>query len=116
MSFANTQHRNQFPRPLFKVVMLYVDEDTSILRQLERAKLASVHNKRVLDAGAGQLWEQRATDLSIEKAKKRYEIFRQHHSAVLRLKQFFPFHLIDAMGSLAETQEAITTELRCGSP
>lgn len=57
--------------------------------------------------------EQRATDLSIEKAKKRYAIFRQHHSAVLRLKQFFPFHLIDAMGSLAETQEAVTTELRC---
>ncbi len=56
--------------------------------------------------------EQRATDLSIEKAKKRYAIFRQHHSAVLRLKQFFPFHLIDAMGTLGETQEAITTELR----
>ncbi|GIL75776.1 hypothetical protein Vretifemale_5490 [Volvox reticuliferus] len=110
--FANTTHRSQFPRPLFKVVMLYVDEDTSIMRQLERAKLASVHNKRVLDAGAGQLWEQRSTDLSIEKAKKRYAIFRQHHSAVLRLKQFFPFHLIDAMGTLAETQEAITTELR----
>lgn len=36
--------------------MLYVDEETSIERQLERAKLASVHNKRVLDAGAGQLW------------------------------------------------------------
>lgn len=56
VSFAHTQHRNQFPRPLFKVVMLYVDEENSILRQLERAKLASVHNKRVLDAGAGQLW------------------------------------------------------------
>jgi adenylate kinase len=54
--FAHTPHRHQFPRPLFKVVMLYVDEDTSITRQLERAKLASVHNKRVLDAGAGQLW------------------------------------------------------------
>ncbi|PNH12318.1 adenylate kinase, partial [Tetrabaena socialis] len=109
--FTNTTHRNQFPRPLFKVVMLYIDEDTSLLRQLERAKMASVHNKRVLDAGAGQLWEQRSTDLSLEKAKKRYSIFRQHHSAVLRLKQFFPFHLIDAMGTLAETQEAITTEL-----
>lgn len=59
--FANTSHRNQFPRPLFKVVMLYVDEDTSIMRQLERAKLASVHNKRVLDAGAGQLWWVHAT-------------------------------------------------------
>ncbi len=45
------------PLPAFaQVVMLYVDEETSIERQLERAKLASAHNKRVLDAGAGQLW------------------------------------------------------------
>ncbi|MEW5309977.1 MAG: hypothetical protein WDW38_001815 [Sanguina aurantia] len=112
MLWASTSHRDRFPRPLFKVVMLYVDEETSITRQLERAKVASVHNKRVMDAGAGDLWAQRTTDLSIETCKKRYDIFRQHHSAVLRLKQFFPFHLIDAMGSLAETQEAITTELR----
>ena len=33
--------------------MLYVDEDTSILRQMSRAEIASVHNKRILDAGAG---------------------------------------------------------------
>lgn len=36
-----------------------------------------------------------------------------HYSATLRLKRFFPFTLIDAMGSLAETQEQITKELRC---
>lgn len=32
---------------------------------------------------------------------------RRHYPAILRLKQFFPFHLIDAMGSLADTQEQI---------
>ncbi|GAX75664.1 hypothetical protein CEUSTIGMA_g3108.t1 [Chlamydomonas eustigma] len=109
---ANTQLEPQFPRPLFKVVMLYVDEETSITRQMSRAELASKHNKRILDAGAGHLVEQRSTDMSIIKCKKRYSIFRQHYTATLRLKQFFPFHLIDSMGSLAETQEAITTELR----
>lgn len=56
--------------------------------------------------------EQRATDVSVEKCRKRYAIFKQHYTATLRLKQFFPFHLIDAMGTLAETQEAITKELR----
>ena len=56
--------------------------------------------------------EQRMTDLSVGKCKKRYGIFKQHYMASLRLKAFFPFHLIDAMGTLAETQEAITTELR----
>jgi hypothetical protein len=29
-----------------------------------------------------------------------------------RLKQFFPFHLIDACGSPADTQEQIRQELR----
>ncbi len=45
-------------------------------------------------------------------ASKRYQIFRRHYSAILRLKQFFPFHLIDAMGALHETQEQISQELR----
>jgi hypothetical protein len=35
------------------VVVLYVDEETSVQRQLERARVASLHNKRVMDAGAG---------------------------------------------------------------
>ena len=42
----------RFPRPSFKVVMLYVDEETSISRQLRRAKIASLHNRRARDAGA----------------------------------------------------------------
>lgn len=110
--YAKTDLADQFPRPSFKVVVLYVNEETSVERQLERAKVASIHNQRVVDAGAGQLWEQRVTDMSIEVCRKRYSIFRHHYSAILRLKQFFPFHLIDAMGTLAETREAITKELR----
>lgn len=39
-----------------QVVMLYVDQETSIKRQLERARVASLHNKRVMDAGTGELW------------------------------------------------------------
>ena len=39
----------------FQVVMLYVDEDTSITRQMARAEIASLHNKRILDAGTGDL-------------------------------------------------------------
>ncbi len=58
------------------------------------------------------LREQRATDLSIDKCKKRYDIFKMHYGATMRLKQFFPFHLIDSMGTLEETQEAISLELR----
>lgn len=49
--YADSPEADRFPRPSFKVVMLYVDEETSIFRQLERAKIASLHNKRARDAG-----------------------------------------------------------------
>jgi hypothetical protein len=39
----------------------------------------------------------------VELCRKRYQVFKTHYSAILRLKQFFPFHLIDAMGSLQDT-------------
>ncbi len=38
-----------------QVVMLYVDEDTSINRQMARAEIATRHNKRILDAETGDL-------------------------------------------------------------
>ena len=92
--------------------MLYIDEETSIKRQLTRAKVAQQHNRRVRDAGAGHFFEERATDVDIDKCRKRYGIFKTHYAATLRLKRFFPFTLIDAMGSLPETREQITKELR----
>ncbi|KAF8063870.1 vacuolar iron transporter 4 [Scenedesmus sp. PABB004] len=109
---ADTPEAIAFPRPSFKVVILYVDEETSIRRQLQRARVANLHNRRVLDAGAGHFYEERSTDTDIDKCRKRYAIFKTHYAATLRLKQFFPFTLIDAMGSLEETRQQITKELR----
>ena len=37
---------------------------------------------------------------------------QQHYSTLLRLKQYFPFSLIDAMGSLDECKAQIARELR----
>ncbi|GBF89078.1 adenylate kinase [Raphidocelis subcapitata] len=111
-SQAEGPRAHAFPRPSFKVVVLYVDEETSVRRQLQRAAQTQARNRRALDAGAGGLQAARATDVSADKARKRYTVFRHHYSAILRLKQFFPFHLIDAMGSLSETQSQIEQELR----
>ena len=47
-----------------------------------------------------------------ENAKKRYTIFKAHYGTLLRLKSFFPFHLIDAVGTLDDTRRQISTELR----
>jgi adenylate kinase len=110
---AGTTSEWRFPRPAFKVVVLYVDEDESVRRQLARARLAAVHNARVLDAGAGgQLVQQRSSDVSPDVARKRYAIFKLHYSTILRLKHFHAFSLIDAMGTLDETRAQIARELR----
>ncbi|KAK9819601.1 hypothetical protein WJX72_000150 [[Myrmecia] bisecta] len=102
----------RFPRPSFKVVVLYVEAEESIRRQLNRAKMASMHNQRVRDAGAGELWAERMTDLDRNKCRARYEIFKAHYTTLLRLKLYFPFSLIDANGTLEDTKAQIAKELR----
>lgn len=54
----------------------------------------------------------RPTDLNVKQCKKRYAIFKAHYGTLLRLKQFFPFHLIDAVGTLDDTRKQILRELR----
>jgi hypothetical protein len=59
-----------------QVVVLYVEQEESVRRQMMRAKLAAMHNTRVMDAGTGDLWELRATDVSAAKCRRRYEVFK----------------------------------------
>lgn len=99
-------------RPSFKVVILYVDEEESVRRQMRRARMASLHNARVADAGTGDLWSVRATDASERLCRRRYQVFRSHYHTILRLKSHFPFSLIDAMGTVEECRAQITRELR----
>lgn len=102
----------RFPKPSFKVVILYVDEEESVRRQMKRAKLASLHNQRVLDAGTGDVWNVRTTDVSEALCRRRYQVFKAHYNTILRLKSYFPFSLIDAMGTLEECRSQIVRELR----
>ena len=39
-------------------------------------------------------------------------MLQAHYATILRLKQYFPFSLIDAMGSLEDTRAQISRELR----
>jgi hypothetical protein len=93
-------------------VILYVDEEESVRRQMRRAQLASLHNKRVMDAGTGDVWDVRTTDASEGLCRRRYQVFKAHYQTILRLKSFFPFSLIDAMGTQEETRSQIVRELR----
>ncbi|CAI5531880.1 unnamed protein product, partial [Closterium sp. Naga37s-1] len=110
--YLNTPLEAQFPRPIFRIAVLYVEEEESVRRQLARGRAAIQHNQRVVDSGIGDLQEVRATDLCEKSARRRYHIFRQHYDTLLRLKAFFPFHLIDGMGTLAECREQIEKELQ----
>ena len=58
------------------MVVLYVEQEESVRRQLTRAQLAAKHNTRVLDAGAGDLWELRPTDVDDAKCRRRYDVFK----------------------------------------
>ena len=103
----------RFPRPHFRVVVLFVDEETSVTRQLARGSTAAVLRARALDAGVPfAAAAARATDGSDAVARARYQVFKRHYSTLLRLKERFPFTLVDACGSLADTEAQIHTELR----
>ncbi|CAI5536751.1 unnamed protein product [Closterium sp. Naga37s-1] len=111
--YLNTPLEAQFPRPIFRIAVLYVEEEESVRRQLARGRAAIQHNQRVVDSGIGELQEVRATDLCEKSARRRYHIFRQHYDTLLRLKAFFPFHLIDGMGTLAECREQVHMAFFC---
>lgn len=102
----------RYPRPSFKVVVLYVEMEESVRRQMLRATMAAQHNKRAADAGSEDIWNVRTTDVDDKKCRRRYEVFRAHYATILRLKQYFPFSLIDAMGGLEDTRAQISRELR----
>ena len=47
---------------MFRICVLYVDEDISVQRQLARGKMIRDHNLEVKKTGQGVMWEERVTD------------------------------------------------------
>lgn len=100
-----------FPRPLFWIVVLYVEERQSVERQLKRGRETAAHNARVRETGVGGLIDERATDLSDEACRRRYRVFMEQTYHVLQtLKQVFHFRVIDAQGDIASVERAISRE------
>jgi len=100
-----------FPRPLFWIVVLYVEERESVERQLKRGRETAAHNARVRETGVGHPLEERATDLSEEACRRRYKVFMEQTYHVLQtLKQVFHFRVINAQGDVASVERAISRE------
>lgn len=58
------------------MVVLYVEMEESVKRQMLRATMATQHNKRAADAGSEDIWNVRTTDVDAAKCRRRYEVFR----------------------------------------
>ena len=114
-ALEHSEHAHLHPNPSFKIVVLYVNEQESVRRQRLRAVKSSVKIERAKDAGTDNADPLRATDTDERVCYERYATFKRHYHALLRLKSLFPFHLIDGMGTLADTRRQIARELRCDS-
>eukprot|EP01090_Pellita_catalonica_P017079 TRINITY_DN5082_c0_g1_i1.p1 TRINITY_DN5082_c0_g1~~TRINITY_DN5082_c0_g1_i1.p1 ORF type:complete len:476 (-),score=47.53 TRINITY_DN5082_c0_g1_i1:45-1472(-) len=100
-----------YPRPRFRMVVLWVDQQTSIQRQMDRAKQAQVINKEVEEIGIGEQVLIRSTDISEKAVYARYATFKAHFGTLISLREIFPFHLINASGSIEDVQKQIEDQI-----
>jgi adenylate kinase len=110
--FTGTSDEIYFKKPIFQIMVLFVDEGESVARQLKRGRQVVAHNEEVMSSGVGELWEERATDSSEALARNRYRVFKeQTYDALLSLKQIFHYHFVNAQAPIPEVQANILREL-----
>jgi adenylate kinase len=111
--FANTPLAIHFRRPTIHAMVLFVSESTSIGRQLGRGREIAEHNRKVAETGDGTPIELRATDLSEELVRRRYQVFKeQTWAALTSLRQLYHYHFVNAEGPITEVQANILNELK----
>ena len=103
----------EFRKPTIHAMLLFVEEATSIERQLERGRQVAALNQKVRDTGIGEIQELRATDLDPKAAKQRYRVFKQKTWGALQsLREEFFYHFINAEGSVEDVEANIIDELK----
>lgn len=113
--YLGTPLASQFPKPIFHIVVLYVDEAVSVHRQLSRGRKALEASDRARTAGEENASgpEVRKTDLSPDLARNRYRTFKEvTYESLTTLREIFHYHLINAQPSIAEVQRNIVKELK----
>lgn len=111
--YADTPLAIHFRRPTIHAMVLFVSEGTSIARQLKRGREIAEHNRKVAETGVGAVVEQRATDLSEDLVRRRYQVFKeQTWTALTSLKQLYHYHFVNAEGPIDEVQANILKELK----
>ena len=111
--FANTPLAIHFRRPTIHAMVLFVSESTSVARQLGRGREIAEYNRKVAETGIGTPIDLRATDLSEELVRRRYQVFKeQTWTALTSLRQLYHYHFVNAEGAIADVQANILKELK----
>ncbi|HEY3757980.1 MAG TPA: nucleoside monophosphate kinase [Opitutaceae bacterium] len=110
--FYSTPLGIHFRQPTIHIMVLFVDERTSVDRQLFRGREVRAFNEEVRRTGIGELKEERATDFDEALAQRRYRVFKeQTWDALQELKEIFHYHFINAQGPIDEVEQNIVKEL-----
>ncbi|MDD2764576.1 MAG: nucleoside monophosphate kinase [Opitutaceae bacterium] len=111
--FTSTPFSIHFRQPTIHIMVLFVDENTSVQRQLKRGHEIRAHNEEVRRTGMGELLEERATDYDENLARRRYRVFKeQTWDALQSLRTLFHYHFVDAQGPVEQVEYNILTELQ----
>ena len=110
--FYHTPLGIHFRQPTIHIMVLFVDEATSVERQLKRGVQVRARNEEVRRTGIGEPLEERPTDFDRTLAERRYRVFKeQTWEALQELKEIFHYHFINAQGSFGEVERNIIKEL-----
>jgi len=94
----------------FNFVMLFVNEEASVARQLSRGEVIRQLNS-VRSVGGLAPLELRATDVSAAAARVRYSNFIQQYDTINKLSERFPLSIVDASAPIEIVRERISSTL-----
>jgi len=112
-SHWGTPMGKRFRRPIFRITVLFVGEQTSVERQLRRGREILAHNERVQRSGVGTPLELRATDVDEALARNRYRTFKEMtYEALTSLRKYFHYHFVNADAPLQDVERSINAEFQ----
>jgi adenylate kinase len=112
-SYWGTPTGKRFRRPIFRITVLFVGEQTSVERQLRRGREIVAHNEQVRRTGVGEPIELRPTDIDETLARNRYRTFKDlTYDALTSLRRHFHYHFVNADAPLAQVEQSIIAEFQ----
>ncbi len=110
--YRNTPQAINFRKPTVHAMVLFIDEQTSIDRQLQRGRAIAEHNQKVTWEGGTNLLELRETDMDPNAARQRYRVFKERTwDALQSLRELYHYHFINAQGDIRYVENNILKEL-----